>query len=64
MAKGSAVVPTCGHPSETVWIHARCHLDGRLWAEYSSKESWLRLVCGECHKPVVTFALAEKPKKE
>jgi hypothetical protein len=64
MDNGNAVVPTCGHPSKTRWIHAHCHLDGRLWAEYNPEEGWLRLVCGECHKAVAIFALAEKPKKE
>jgi len=62
MADTARVIPSCGHESETVWIHPKCHPGGTLCAEYSPGANWLRLVCGECHKEVVTFALPEKPK--
>jgi len=61
MSRRQPVVARCGHQTETVWIHAACHVGAQLCAEYSPHDNWLRLVCGECHKEVVTFRLPEKP---
>lgn len=48
-----------GHDADGVrYIHARCHIGGRLSAYYNAADGGLRLVCGECEKPVAAFAVA------
>jgi len=48
----------CGKASceDPVYLNAKCHMEGDLWARYF--DGVLTLVCSVCERPIVEIAVA------
>jgi hypothetical protein len=46
------------HHAEPLFLHARCHLDGRIEVSYRHGSGVLRIGCRECGKVIAQVAVA------
>jgi len=61
MSKAGCQVPGCQHDHpQILYIHARCHLGGRIEVSYTGGDGFLRIACRECGQIIADIAVAEK----
>lgn len=58
MAAAGCQTEGCDHRGEPVFLHAKCHVGGRIEAMYL--EGVLHVRCLECSKPIVEIVVARK----
>lgn len=53
---------SCGHDTEEMFLHSRCHTDMPTWTRVNTKTGVLTVICCVCDKPVQTFQLEWEDK--
>jgi hypothetical protein len=62
MAAKGCQDPTCGHTDHdaTIFLNARCHMDGALDISYELNSGVLQLACRECGKTIAAIKVARR----
>ena len=51
----------CGSSEGGMYMHSRCHPKAPTWAVYYKDLNKVDIICSVCEKPIIVFALQEKP---
>lgn len=54
----------CKHEGhDRMFVHARCHLGGRIEVSFKFGDNFLTIACGECHQEIMKIIIASKGRE-